>query len=204
MKRQSYLILMSLLLSFVFIGCTNNDNGVNTNDNNPVGNGGISKVTEIPKDSSNDTITQDVKVKEEVLPVDISAGGWRVVLENTMRDTSLKNAAVVLGYTDTTTNEFVQEAPEAKEYFLIKMIITKDNSKENLQWDKFILRDSDNNIYHRSDDIFIEELGMKRIPGTDLNFGSHEGWIAFEINKEAEGLTMQYEFESETLVYVFE
>ena len=204
MKRKPIIILMALLMSFMFIACTSNNQGNDTNESNPVDNAEVNGVTEIPDDSSKDQITQALEGKEEFQPVDISAGGWSVILENTLRNSSMKNAAVVLGYADTTTNEFVQEAPEGKEYFMVKMKITKGESKENLQWDKLILTDSDHNIYLRMEDIFIEDLGMKRIPGTDLNFGSNEGWIAFEISKKAEGLTMKYEFDNDTLVYVFE
>ena len=33
--------------------------------------------------------------------------------------------------------------------------------------------------------------------GTALNFGSNEGWIAFEISDGAEGLELNYAFEAE-------
>lgn len=47
------------------------------------------------------------------------------------------------------------------------------------------------------DDEFITELGMTRMAGTTLNFGSNEGWIAFEIDENAEGLELSYPFEAE-------
>ena len=38
---------------------------------------------------------------------------------------------------------------------------------------------------------------QKRMAGTTLNFGSNEGWIAFEIDENAEGLELSYPFEAE-------
>lgn len=35
------------------------------------------------------------------------------------------------------------------------------------------------------------------LAGTTLNFGSNEGWIAFEIDENAEGLELSYPFEAE-------
>ena len=57
--------------------------------------------------------------------------------------------------------------------------------------------DSEGNEYSRMDDEFISELGMTRMAGTTLNFGSNEGWIAFEIDENAEGLELSYPFEAE-------
>ena len=52
--------------------------------------------------------------------------------------------------------------------------------------------------YTRIDDEFLTNLGMTRMAGTKLNFGSNKGWIAFEIKEDASGLTLSYPFESET------
>jgi len=65
------------------------------------------------------------------------------------------------------------------------------------------LSDSNGNEYKRVEDIFISDLGMKRLPGTTLNFGSYEGWIAFEVKKEAKGLTLKYDFNDEDLTFSF-
>ena len=64
-------------------------------------------------------------------------------------------------------------------------------------WANLKLTDSEGNEYSRMDDEFISELGMTRMAGTTLNFGSNEGWIAFEIDENAEGLELSYPFEAE-------
>ena len=45
---------------------------------------------------------------------------------------------------------------------------------------------------------------MKRMPGTPLNFGISEGWIAFEIDEDAQDLTLSYPFEEAAFTYPLE
>lgn len=139
--------------------------------------------------------------EDAFVPVDVSAGGWNIIIEDVLMEDSLENVDVVLGYTDATTNKFVKEAASGHEYVLLKMNISKHDSKENLSWDKFTLTDNRGNVYKRIDDTFIKDLGMVRMSGTDLNFGTNEGWIAFEVKEDTENLTLNYEFENETLSY---
>ena len=47
-------------------------------------------------------------------------------------------------------------------------------------------------------DEFLTDLGMMRMTGNTLNFGTNEGWIAFEIDENADNLELSYPFESET------
>ena len=133
----------------------------------------------------------------------LSVNGWEITIQNVIRDDTMSNVSVVLGYTDATTNEYEVKAQEGHDYFLVKMKLSKKESKENIEWDKMTLTDSEGNVYKRIDDIFISDLGMKRIPGTTLNFGSNEGWIAFEVKKEAKNLTLRYDFADEDLTYSF-
>ena len=156
--------------------------------------------------ANNDTIPSPVTDSDrtgEFEPATNNVSGWEITIENVMRDARMSNVSVVLGYTDATTNEFETVATEGYEYFLIKMKISKKDSKENIEWDKMTLTDSEGNVYKRTDDIFISDLGMKRIPGTALNFGSNEGWIAFEVKEEAKKLTLGYDFAEADLSYTF-
>ena len=204
MKRNYSIILIVLLMSFVITACSN----VSMEAGDDIADGKrtdeLMPVTTIPEDNNSEQPVGEAGAGKEFVPVELSAGGWNFIIENYMRDQSMENAAVILGYTDTTTSEFVKEAPEGKEIFLVKMNITKDDSKEAIQWDKLILKDGSGREYHRIDDIFIDDLGMKRLPGTDLNFGTSEGWIAYEVDEKAEELAIQYEFENDRLEYTFE
>jgi hypothetical protein len=139
--------------------------------------------------------------EDAFVPVDVSAGGWNIIIKDVMVEDSLENFDVVLGYTDATTNKFVKEATSGHVYVLLKMNISKHDSKETLSWDKFTLTDNHGNEYKRMDDTFIKDLGLVRMSGIDLNFGANEGWIAFEVKEDAENLTLKYEFENETLAY---
>ena len=127
----------------------------------------------------------------------ISAAGWNITVEDVEINASLENVSVDLGYTGVETSDYKKEADAGKAFCLIKMKIEKDGSKENLDWANLKLTDSEGNEYTRTEDEFITELGMTRMPGTTLNFGSNEGWIAFEINENAEGLELSYPFEAE-------
>lgn len=110
----------------------------------------------------------------------VSAAGWNITVEDVEINASLENVSVDLGYTGVETSDYKKEADAGKTFCLIKLKIEKDGSKESLDWAKLKLTDSEGNEYTRTDDEFITELGMIRMAGTTLNFGSNEGWIAFE------------------------
>ena len=128
---------------------------------------------------------------------DVTVSGWHIAVEDAMIRQSMQNVTVELGYTDVQTDEYVKEAPEGKLFCLIKLYIEKAGSREKIAWDDLCLTDAAGREYRRIEDSFIEEMGMKRMPGTPLNFGISEGWIAFEIDGDAEGLTLRYPFEEE-------
>lgn len=134
---------------------------------------------------------------DEILS-DSTVAGWHIVVENTEASKSLENVSVDLGYTGVETSDFVKEASEGNVYYLIKLKIDKENSTEVIDWASLKLTDSEGNGYTRIEDEFITDLGMMRMPGTTLNFGSNEGWIAFEISENASGLQLSYPFEAET------
>ena len=131
----------------------------------------------------------------------VSAAGWNITVEDVEINASLENVSVDLGYTGVETSDYKKEADAGKTFCLIKLKIEKDGSKESLDWAKLKLTDSEGNEYTRTDDEFITELGMIRMAGTTLNFGSNEGWIAFEINENADELELSYPFEAEAYNY---
>lgn len=130
---------------------------------------------------------------------DVVAAGWHIVTENVEINTSLENISVALGYSGVQTSEFVKTAEEGNTFCMVKLLIEKEGSREEIEWGNMILTDAEGNEYFRISDEFIQDLGMKRMPGTKLNFGSNEGWIAFEIPADAvDGLTLSYGFEEES------
>lgn len=126
-----------------------------------------------------------------------SVAGWNLTVEDVEVNDSLENVSVSLGYTGVETSDYQKDADDGKTFCLIKMSIEKDGSKESIDWAKMKVTDSEGNEYERMSDEFLTDLGMKRMPGNTLNFGSNEGWIAFEVNDDAEGLELSYSFESE-------
>ena len=126
-----------------------------------------------------------------------SVAGWNLTVEDVELNDSLENVSVSLGYTGVETSDYQKDADDGKTFCLIKMSIEKDGSKESIDWAKMKVTDSEGNEYERMSDEFLTDLGMKRMPGNTLNFGSNEGCIAFEVNDDAEGLELSYSFESE-------
>lgn len=143
------------------------------------------------------------KKEDDFDAVDVSSSGWKMSVENVQIAPELSNTSEVLGYSSASSNTFEQKANEGNTYVLIKMLIEKDGATENIQWNKMLLTDADGNTYNRIDDSFIDSLSWMRISGTDLNFGSYEGWFAYEIpeDKAESGLVLSYKFEEDEMKY---
>ena len=127
----------------------------------------------------------------------VSVSGWNITVEDVQKNTSLENVSVELGYTGVEKSNYQKEAESGKTFCLVKMLIEKDGSKETIDWSNLKLIDGEGNEYTRIEDDFLVDLGMMRMTGNTLNFGKNEGWIAFEINKNADGLELSYPFEEE-------
>lgn len=130
--------------------------------------------------------------------LDTTVAGWHIAVEQTMTDKSLENVSVALGYTGVETTDYVKEASDGNVFYLVKLLIEKEKSTEVIDWETFTLTDGEGNVYQRLDDEFLVDLGMMRMPGTKLNFGSNEGWIAYEIKEDASDLQLNYSFAEET------
>lgn len=143
-----------------------------------------------------DTATEDTK-SEESKTFDAetaSVSGWNFTVEDVQKSKSLENVSVELGYTDVETNSFKKEASDGKTFCMIKMKIEKDGSTESIDWANMKVTDADGNEYERMEDEFLSDLGMMRMPGNTLNFGTSEGWMIYEVNEDADGLTLNYSF----------
>ena len=142
---------------------------------------------------TSDTATEDAK-SEESKTFDAetaSVSGWNFTVEDVQKSKSLENVSVELGYTDVETNSFKKEASDGKTFCMIKMKIEKDGSTD---WANMKVTDADGNEYERMEDEFLSDLGMMRMPGNTLNFGTSEGWMIYEVNEDADGLTLNYSF----------
>ena len=147
-------------------------------------------------EKADDSTAEDGE-EEEYEPQLVSVSGWNITVEDVMESASLENVSDELGYTGVEKSDYQKEAEDGKTFCLVKLIFEKDGSKESIQWDKLKLADSEGNEYTRMEDEFLTDLGMLRMPGTTLNFGSNEGWIVFEINEDAEELVLSYPFDTE-------
>lgn len=155
------------------------------------------ETSEDAEDTAEDGNAASEAVKGDFDSETASVAGWNLTVEDVELNSSLENVSVELGYTSVETNDFKKEAESGKTFCLIKMKIEKDGSKESIDWKNMTVTDSEGNSYERISDEFLTDLGMIRMPGNTLNFGSNEGWIIYEVNEDAEGLQLNYNFESE-------
>ena len=210
-KKIAMLLCATLFCASALTGCSNLDNAGTTASSRSAADSVVATESAAESETAADTADQsetaaeseaaseNVTATEAAADIsDTTVAGWQFVVEKLEKNKSLENVSVDLGYTGVETNDYVKEASDGNVYYLIKMQINKDGSTEAIDWASLKLTDSDGNEYTRIDDEFLTNLGMTRMAGTKLNFGSNEGWIAFEIKENASGLTLSYPFESET------
>ena len=154
-------------------------------------------VTEAAQESVTET-GAEISVGSD-LPQAFSIAGWDITVEDAQVNKSLENISVSLGYSGVETSEYAKTAGEGNTFCMVKLLTEKKGSREVIDWSKMLLVSEDGQEYQRIEDEFILDLGMKRMPGTNLNFGSNEGWIAYEIPEGSTGLTLTYAFEEEEL-----
>ena len=211
-KKIAMLLCATLFCASALTGCSNLDNAGTTASSRSAADSVVATESAAESETAADTAdhseteaadtaasSENVTATEAAADSsDTTVAGWQFVVEKLEKNKSLENVSVDLGYTGVETNDYVKEASDGNVYYLIKMQINKDGSTEAIDWASLKLTDSDGNEYTRIDDEFLTNLGMTRMAGTKLNFGSNEGWIAFEIKEDASGLTLSYPFESET------
>ena len=211
-KKIAMLLCATLFCASALTGCSNLDNAGTTASSRSAADSVVATESAAESETADHSETaaeseaadteassENVSATEAAADIsDTTVAGWQFVVEKLEKNKSLENVSVDLGYTGVETNDYVKEASDGNVYYLIKMQINKDGSTEVIDWASLKLTDSDGNEYTRIDDEFLTNLGMTRMAGTKLNFGSNEGWIAFEIKEDASGLTLSYPFESET------
>ncbi|WP_394917110.1 DUF4352 domain-containing protein [uncultured Robinsoniella sp.] len=209
-KRAPYIIAMGLAV-LALTGCQGNDSAKETQAGSVQTEAVTEAKTEAAKaEGTEGSKTEDAEAGSENAGSDAGSGaaeknsvyeegGWKVTYEDVMSDTKLENVSTQLGYTDVSTSEYHKEASEGKKFCMIKLIFEKVDSKEEIDFTKLKLVDENGNEYNRMDDTFISDLGMKRLQGTKLNFGTNEGWICYEVDESATQLTLEYPFEAGNL-----
>ena len=207
-KKIAMLLCTTLFSAAVLTGCTNLDNAGTTASSRSAADAVVTTESAAESETvagsetavdKTEASSENAEATEAASDIsDTSVAGWQFVVEKLEKNKSLENVSVDLGYTGVETNDYVKEASDGNVYHLIKMQINKDGSTEAIDWASLKLTDSDGKEYTRIDDEFLTNLGMTRMAGTKLNFGSNEGWIAFEIKEDASGLTLSYPFAAET------
>ena len=203
MKNKKFVWLMGMVLALGTVSGCGSDKAADTETVSEADETTTEESAEDTEEAAEDTTEETSEKETEGTSSSIfdsetaSVAGWNLTVEDVEVNDSLENVSVSLGYTGVETSDYQKTADEGKTFCLIKMNIEKDGSKESIDWANMKVTDSEGNEYERMSDEFLTDLGMKRMPGNTLNFGSNEGWIAFEVNDDAEGLELSYSFESE-------
>lgn len=203
MKKKYLALGAAVVLCAALSACSgDSDKGINEGDGitptvvseNPT------KPEESPSEEATPTKGEDQAEELKSLltsAIESETAGWNISIQDCMIGKELKNVSVVLGYAAAETNEFSKIAEEGKEFCLLKMEFKKDKSTEVIDWKNLELVDASGNRSARLEDSFLEELGLKRMIGTTLNFGNNEGWLVFEIEEGERELTLEYLFAEE-------
>lgn len=186
-KKLLYAILLSASILSI-TGCQSDNSTKETAKTEAVAD---SETTKTSEEKTSDGLSKAGSVSE--------VGGWKVTYEESMLDKKLENVSTQLGYTSVESSEYHKEASEGMKFCLLKVIFEKVDSKEEIDFTKLKLIDENGKEYSRMDDAFLSDLGMKRLQGTKLNFGTNEGWICYEVDESANKFTLEYPFEGETL-----
>lgn len=184
--KKIKLLIVSGMAALALIGCqaSNNADSADNSDNT---------TTESTQTSSGD----DTKADENGNVYEMA--GWKITLEDVQTEKEFANISEELGYSSVDTSEFAKTASDGNKFCMIKMIMEKQDSTDVIDWENVILTDSDANEYKRMDDSFISDLGMMRMAGTTLNFGTNEGWLCFEIKDTAKDCILKINFKDDTM-----
>ena len=188
-KKLLYAILISATI-LSLTGCQGGNSTEVTTTTEAAGN------SETAKPSNEKTTEGSAKVDKNSVS---EVGGWKVTYEESMFNKKLENVSTQLGYTSVESSEYHKEASEGMKFCLLKVIFEKVDSKEEIDFTKLKVKDENGKEYSRMDDAFLSDLGVKRLQGTKLNFGTNEGWICYEVDESANKFTLEYPFEGETL-----
>ena len=203
MKNKKFVWLMGMVLALGAVSGCGSDKAADTETVSEADETTTEESAEDTEEAAEDTTEETFEEETEGTSSSTfdsetaSVAGWNLTVEDVEVNDSLENVSVSLGYTGVETSDYQKTADEGKTFCLIKMNIEKDGSKESIDWANMKVTDSEGNEYERMSDEFLTDLGMKRMPGNALNFGSNDGWIAFEVNDGAEGLELSYSFEAE-------
>jgi hypothetical protein len=111
-----------------------------------------------------------------------------IILKNSETADDLNATQAVIQYNGDTVQVSYQEKPgDGNTFLLVELIIEKKNpGVSKFEWGKFYVIDSGGTKFYRHEnDTFLESFNFKRIKSTDLTFGRNDGFICFEISKQA-------------------
>jgi len=113
---------------------------------------------------------------------------WSIILKNSETADDLNTTKAAVQYNGDITHISYQEKPkEGNTFLLVELIIEKTKSgPSKFEWaNLYVLDSSGVKFYRHPNDTFLESFNFSRIKSTDLTFGKNEGFICFEMTKQA-------------------
>ena len=113
---------------------------------------------------------------------------WSITLKSSETADDLSTTKAAVQYNGDITHVSYKEKPGGGNTFLlIELIIEKKKpGASKFEWANLYVLDSTGaKFYRHPNDTFLESFNFSRIKSTDLTFGKNEGFICFEISKQA-------------------
>jgi hypothetical protein len=140
-------------------------------------------------DSTSSTLSEDGVASETVLdttPRDVEV--WQITAVRCEISDDLSTTQSAVQYDgDSITIELNEKPKEGNVFVLIEMIIEKTGVGAGaFEWDhSYVLDSSDNQYQRHANDTFLQNFNLPRIKSTDLVFGKNEGFVCYELPREA-------------------
>ena len=113
---------------------------------------------------------------------------WSIILKNSETTDDLNTTQAAVQYNGDTVQVSYREKPgDGNTFLLVELVIEKKKSgASKFEWEKvYVLDSAGTKFYRHENDTFLEIFNFNRIKSTDLTFGKNEGFICFEIPKQA-------------------
>ena len=121
-------------------------------------------------------------------PVTATIGDWNLTSAGYELKENLQSVTNTEQYTGESVENQISQSPDPGNVFvLVHMIVEKKQAGAAVfEWDCLSVQDADGNNYYRmANDSFLENFGYVRLKSTDLTLGKNDGYICFQIPKEA-------------------
>jgi hypothetical protein len=132
-------------------------------------------------------------------------GDWEItIIEAELSDDLSTTKSAVQYGGDSVSYDLNIKPTEGYHFLIIEMIIEKiEMGVSSFEWNKLYILDESGIRYQRlQNDMFLKNFNFPRIPSTNINFGSVEGFIAIEIPNSVLEQKLYLVYDNETTLKI--